>query len=320
MHISKPVTHKNIAIFYLHQDIDVTPVPLTLDEALQSEQIEVKETGDIGELTIRNIGDQDVFIQSGDIVKGGLQDRIIKVSTILKPRAEAIPLETLCVESGRWGGRSRESTTAFSRSRTSAHKRMKMYAMASAKASSPRQRGMATMASRDEDQSYMWEEVSSSQKKMAAAMQRSVADAQSPSSYELYRNHEAVLENQNAYVDALKSSGMGGPNAIGIIFALDGELHNGEVYESHGLFEKMWHKNVHAVINEALASVDNADDASTPNEQEVQKFLKKAEAGDATEAELPSGGWLRSCTADDAMLVEAQRDSRAWVHRHYATA
>ena len=293
-------------------------MPLSLDEALQCDQIEVKETGDIGELTIRNIGDQDVFIQSGDIVKGGLQDRIIKVSTILKPKSQAVPLETLCVESGRWGGRAEESSVAFSRSRTSAHKRMKLYAMASAKSSSASQRRMAAMASREEDQSFMWEEVRSSQRKMAAAMDRSVTDASSPSSYELYRNTEAVLENQKAFVDAFESSGKGGPDAVGMIFAVDGKLHNGEVYESHELFEKMWRKNLDAVITEALAS-ENDGDVAAPDAQDIQTFLDHAEAGQASEVELPSGGWLRSCSGDDAVLVEAQRDTRTWVHRHYAT-
>ena len=82
----------------------------------------------------------------------------------------------------------------------------------------------------------------------------------------------------------------------------------------------MWRKNLDAVINEAIASSEQTNGSMSPGEKEVEQLLRRAEAGQSTESELPSGGWLRSCTADDALLVEAQRDTRVWVHRHYSTA
>ena len=67
------------------------PVPLTLDEALGNGSVKVVETGEVNELKIENTGGEPVFIQSGDIVKGGRQDRTLTTSLILPPHSGEIP-------------------------------------------------------------------------------------------------------------------------------------------------------------------------------------------------------------------------------------
>src|SRR5262249_41621128 len=71
--ISEPKTYKNLTIFLI-QGKDTLPasVPLTLEEALKQKMVIVHETGNVNELAIENVSkDADVFVQSGDIVKGG---------------------------------------------------------------------------------------------------------------------------------------------------------------------------------------------------------------------------------------------------------
>jgi len=41
------------------------------------------ETGNVNTLQIENLGDQLIFVQAGDIVKGGRQDRTVAVSLLL---------------------------------------------------------------------------------------------------------------------------------------------------------------------------------------------------------------------------------------------
>src|SRR5262249_47160403 len=77
MRISGPHTHENLVLFFLHGPSQPGPVPLTLEEALAKGNVHLKETGLVSELSIENTGDQEVFIQSGDIVKGGRQDRVL---------------------------------------------------------------------------------------------------------------------------------------------------------------------------------------------------------------------------------------------------
>ena len=54
---------------------------------MESKSTAVYETGTVGELLIENLGDLDVFIQAGDILKGGRQDRVIGVDFILGKRS-----------------------------------------------------------------------------------------------------------------------------------------------------------------------------------------------------------------------------------------
>ena len=106
--LSEPVSHGNLAIYFIHGASRGGPVPLTLEEALQHKTIVVRETGQVNELSTENTGDRDIFIQAGDIVKGGQQDRVLSVSRILPSHSGAIPISSFCVEAGRWSARGGE--------------------------------------------------------------------------------------------------------------------------------------------------------------------------------------------------------------------
>ena len=86
--VSGPFTHENLSIYLVHGKSAEGHVPLTLDEALAKRAVRVHETGDVNQLSVENLSDEDVFIQSGDIVKGGQQDRALTVSLILPPKSE----------------------------------------------------------------------------------------------------------------------------------------------------------------------------------------------------------------------------------------
>ena len=58
---------------------------LTLEEALIQKKVIVRETREVSRLTIQNVSTEEVYVQSGDIVKGGAQDRMLVVDLILPP-------------------------------------------------------------------------------------------------------------------------------------------------------------------------------------------------------------------------------------------
>src|SRR4029453_7112096 len=77
----------------------------------------VYETADVNELEVENLSKEfDVFIQSGDIVKGGKQDRVLAASIIIPARSGRVRIESFCVESGRWTKRGGEDSTQFNSS------------------------------------------------------------------------------------------------------------------------------------------------------------------------------------------------------------
>src|SRR3954453_6998379 len=111
--VSGPVVHENLAIYLVHGQSAAGPVPLTLEEALAKGAVRVHETGNVNELQIENLGGGEVFVQSGDIVKGGQQDRVLTVSLLLPPQSGRIPIASFCVEQGRWTARGKEDVKTF---------------------------------------------------------------------------------------------------------------------------------------------------------------------------------------------------------------
>src|SRR3954451_889648 len=116
--ITGPFSYKNLSIFLIHgKDQNTKGNILTLQEAMARGLFRVYETGDVNELEVENLSKEfDVFIQSGDIVKGGKQDRVLAVSIIIPARSGRVSIEAFCVESGRWTKRGNEDTSKFNSS------------------------------------------------------------------------------------------------------------------------------------------------------------------------------------------------------------
>src|SRR5439155_10084907 len=104
--VSGPFTHDNLTIFLLHGKDQIEGKKLlTLDEALAAKKVIVHETKDVNKLAIENVSNEDVFVQAGDVVKGGQQDRALAVDMIVPPKSGKVPIPSFCVEQGRWSKR-----------------------------------------------------------------------------------------------------------------------------------------------------------------------------------------------------------------------
>lgn len=112
--LSGPFTHENFTLFLIHGPDRLAGVHyLTLQEAMDQKAVVVHETGNVNELAVENVGSSGVFIQSGDIVKGGRQDRTISLDFICPPKSGRMPIESFCVEHGRWQQRGAEAPGEF---------------------------------------------------------------------------------------------------------------------------------------------------------------------------------------------------------------
>src|SRR5262245_18135419 len=121
---------------------------LPLSEAMDKHLVRVDETRNVSELKIENLsGDVHVFIQAGDIVNGGQQDRTLITDLVLPPKSGPHPIGSFCVEQGRWSRRPGESAAALSKSDKQLITMMQRYAVKSAK-----------------QQSAVWNEVDKSKK------------------------------------------------------------------------------------------------------------------------------------------------------------
>src|SRR5215470_9467925 len=227
--ISGPVVHENLQIYFVHGKSADGPVPLTLQEALANGSAQVRETGNVNQLEVENSGDTEVFIQSGDIVKGGRQDRVLTVSLIIPPHSGPMPIASFCVEQGRWSGRGKEDSHRFATASTAVPSREAKIAMKAPVAPPPAAPTGAHpdyMASLDVSrrQQEMWNDVAKTQEKLARAIAAPVAAPESRSSLQLSLENEKLKDAQAAYVKALKEAGEAGDDIVGYVFAINGKL------------------------------------------------------------------------------------------------
>jgi hypothetical protein len=102
--VSGPYVHENMAVFLLHSGDQDKRNFITLDQGLDKKTVAVSEKAQeqVGELVIENNSDKYLFLQEGDRVQGGKQDRIIVTSLVVPPKSGKMPLPTFCCEQSRW--------------------------------------------------------------------------------------------------------------------------------------------------------------------------------------------------------------------------
>jgi hypothetical protein len=333
VHITGPLTHENLSVYFIRGTSAPGKVPLTLEEALAKGRVRVRETGNVNELEIENLGGEDVFIQSGDIVKGGQQDRTLMVSLLLPPKSGRIPIASFCVEQGRWSARGREDVKNFATSTAAVPSREMKLAMkapmpapAAAPLANPlrpanRVSAYAPASEISTRQQEVWAGVSKTQSKLSDRVGAPVNAAQSASSLQLALENEKVIDAQQAFVKAMKSAGESDDDIVGYVFAVNGKLNSADVYRSNGLFRKMWGKLLTASAIEAISHKDETRD-EPPSVETVTAFLSDAERGKASEKPLIAGARLETREGEKAYLFETARAAAApsaagWVHRNY---
>src|SRR5262245_47604072 len=210
--VSGPHVHRNLAIYLVHGANVTDAVPLTLAEALAKGTVLVTETGMVNELRVENTGEEPGFIQAGDIVKGGRQDRVLVVSLLLPPRSGALPISSFCVEPGRWSARGGEDSTRFASATEAMPSRRALIVMAAppapVSAGRTEERTSRTAEQRQETfgggdtasrQRQVWDSVAKTQTNLAAGIGAPVRAAQSETSLQLSLEHATLKEAQAPY-------------------------------------------------------------------------------------------------------------------------
>ncbi len=312
--LTGPVSHDNLAVYFVHGASKSGQVPLTLAEAMAKQVVQVHETGNVNSLDIENLGDQAVFVQAGDIVKGGQQDRTLTVSLLLPPKSGRIPIASFCVEHGRWSARAGEDVRTFSTSAVAVSSREMKLAMQAPLPASPAAvpGGMETGLR----QQKVWDGVEREQQKLSAATGANVSAPASATSLQLALENKKLAELRNAYVAALKSAGEQGEDVVGYVFAVNGKINSAEIYSSNGLFRKMWPKLLDASAIEAIGQRHESKDA-TPAVDTVLAFLAGVDGGLASQKPLNFGVQRVTRETAKAVMFETAPAAAPWVHRSY---
>lgn len=297
-----PFTQGNLTVFLIHgKDRIKGQTFITLQEALVQKKVIVRETRTVNELTIENISSEEVFVQSGDIVKGGQQDRMLVVDLILPPRSGKIPIAAFCVENGRWSRRGSEEVTTFnSSSNVVASREVKLAAKA---------RG---------SQGEVWREVAAAQDKLSANVGGSVKNAASPTSFQLALENKEVQKTADNYIDALSGIVNSKPDVIGYVFAINGKINSADIYASSALFKKLWPKLLKASAIEAIAELRRGEKFEAPRPDAVRGFLDDSPKATETQKDVSSRVQMTTRESSGKVFFETRDRGKAdvWVHRN----
>jgi hypothetical protein len=302
--ISGPYTHENLTVFLIHgQDRFTERKLLTLQEAIAQKKVTVYETGNVNELVIENLSqDVNIYIQSGDIVKGGKQDRVISIDFIVPPRSGKLPVAAFCVEHGRWSQRQGEAADHFAASQEQvASKDLKL------------------AVKERRQQAAVWQEVAIVQDKLEKNAGQSVRSAQSASSLQLSLENKKVREMTERYIQTLAPITEGHSDVIGYAFAINGQINSADVYASSQLFRKLWPKLLKSSAVEAMAELQPGKTSKPVSADAVKNLLVEAERGNVSDQQ--TAGHLKLVTRGTARAVLFETRDReqkdGWIHRNY---
>lgn len=300
--LSGPYTFENLTVFLVHGKDQTKKTFLTLQEALAQKKVTVYETKDVNELAIRNLSNLDIYVQAGDIVRGGEQDRMISIDFIVPPRSGRMPIAAFCVESGRWNKRGTEAAEVFSSSEnTVAMKDLKLAAKSA------------------NSQDAVWQNVSLAQEKLSRNLDGDVRSAKSQSSYELSVENAKVKQTTATYISALSGILRNKSDVIGYVFAINGKINSADIYASRALFVKLWPKLLKASAVESIAEVRQGLAAKLVSDDVVYEFLVESEQPAAVGKDVNRRVRLVTKEDDKNAFFETQDRSQkdGWVHRNY---
>jgi len=287
--LSGPYAHDNLTIFLVHgEDHLKGRTFLTLPEALQQKKFVIHETQSVNQLTMENLSPtEEVLILSGDILKGGQQDRIAQFDILVPPKSGKLPLQAFCVEltAARWMRKLEGKDKTFEGSPFNSVS------------------NSVRLATRYQmNQSEVWKQVAEIQKQLSEKAGKSVKDKESDSSLALSLKIKEVREATERYTTKLKDIFQGKQDVIGYVFAINGKVIAADIYGSPVLFRKVWPRLLDANGIEAFAErpKDGMYDKATA--ADVRAFFDEAAKGKASTRDVGKG--VRQITNDSKRNVQ----------------
>ena len=303
-HLSGPYTHDNLTLFLIHGPNKTNHNLLTLEEAIDQRKVVVYETRNVNELAIENVSNDDVFIESGDIVKGGAQDRTLKDDLILPGKSGKVSISSFCVEHGRWTRRGNESVSVFGGAHQAVpSKEMKM---------AVRVKG---------SQADVWSEVAKAQAALARNLHSDSRAPASPTSLAMTMDAPVVQHSIDGYVQELAGVVNRKNDVVGYAFAINGKVNSADIYGSHGLFSKLWMKLLRASALEAVTDREDGKKFDAVDTKAVTAAVNDADSGRAAVNDLTDRTEVITReTPKNVMFETRDRATRGgWVHKNYLT-
>jgi len=256
VNVNPALTHENLALYILEDPKARSRADfITLDEGLRSGLVRVSEksSASVNELVIENASKFLCYVQAGDIVQGGHQDRAIAADRILPPHSGKVPVPSFCVEPGRWGS----GAAAFGATTgqvVGARLRLAIQ--------------------KEKNQQKVWDAVAAAKDNLVNANSLRGSTSTSLNEQLLDRTVQRRLA---AYSKALGKALDKKDHAVGLVTAVNGKLSTADVYADPALFRKLFPRLLAAAALEAMSVP--AENVLVPSAMDASKLLAAADKG-----------------------------------------
>ncbi len=255
--IKGPHSHENLTVFLLYSDKEDESDYLTLEEGLKSGDVKIAEMEreTVGTLQIENSSERPLYLQEGERLQGGRQDRVITASLVIPPKSGKTTVPSFCVEQHRWkeGDTGKDFVPTVN--------------------SALAQKGVRGAAKVEGSQHDVWKCVGAT--KATASLQ--LGTANSNSSVNEMLDDPKVQKLSEEYAKALHDA-VTGPRAgdvVGVVIVVNDAIEEIDIYPNHKVLEKMYPRLLLSYALHATLLKDHADSAQAPQTIEtVAKFLE----------------------------------------------
>ncbi|MBI4833236.1 MAG: hypothetical protein HY811_00220 [Planctomycetes bacterium] len=291
---SAPHTYKNMTLFVISRTTPELKPPadyITLAEGLETKKVVLSEleNASVQTLQLENLSDKPLFIQVGDVVKGGKQDRTIQASLVIPAHSGKVDVPSLCVEESRWSGNAQFGSSA----NIAADKNMKLAIQVGA-------------------QSEVWANVAEYKEK---ARQITGESNSKTSSFNEEMDNEKMKQARAEYEKEFGKLLEQYPDAIGVAYVLNGEINSVDLFLSNKLLKKAYPKMLNAFASESVVNPAKGEIKLVSNNA-VSDFMKEMEKGKANEQKI-SGNAVMKLENDAGFCSELKDESDQLMHKQY---
>lgn len=298
--ITGPFAHENLSVFLIQKDHapqgDLNC--LILEEALKAGTLRVAEKSggaEVNKLEVENTGERPVYLQAGDTVKGGQQDRTIGVDFILRPKSGKTTIDAFCVEPGRWETRGATLSTAAT------------FTLSEAPLASKEQKLAVRLT---KSQSQVWTAGGRINGLVQSEPQVSTLSASYVLTIEDPEVRKKVAQYVNTLLDVVKSRS----DLVGMAFAVNGEPDTIEIYAASGLFLKLWPKLLRSAAIEALTRKAPTESVKSSQVSDIASLLDESGKVEGRTETLPGSIRVKVYDGKTSALFDTEKDGEL-LHR-----
>lgn len=292
--VAGPYAHGNLAVYLITSKERDDREFITLDEGLKNGWVKVSEKDDeqVRELRIENTCGKPLFLQEGDRVQGGKQDRIVGSSLVVPANSPPQPLPSFCIEHGRWTEGQSGRSFGYTANSGCATKDLRMAAKVSG------------------DQGEIWKGVAE-QKKEAA---EKLGSANTNDSFNETMDDPKVKKLSDEAAAALAKAVEKHPDAVGVAFCVNGRIEEVNVYPGHKLLAKIYPRLVQGYALEAALAEGKPQPA--PSAADVAKFMTEADGKERQTKKIDAANGLVTVDGKEKVTCTTEYGGKA-VHQQW---